>query len=242
MRPITPSPAPAAPPIGGARIQLADVVRRYGDGDSAITAVDNVSMTIEAGEAIALMGPSGSGKSTLLHLIGAMDRPTSGTIHVNEGPIENLDHRRAAVYRRQVGFVFQRFHLLAALSLLDNILAPLLPLKLKTDPEPRARELLADVGLTGRETATPGQLSGGQQQRVAIARALINDPIVLLADEPTGNLDTTTGADVLTLLLTLRAEHNTTLLIATHDPTVAGRCDRTIHLADGRVQPDDRAA
>jgi putative ABC transport system ATP-binding protein len=234
---VTPTTAPIAT---GAAIQITEVTRRYGQDDAAITAIDRASLTIQAGEAIALMGPSGSGKSTLLHLLGAMDRPTGGTIHVNEQPIENLDHHQAAAYRRQVGFVFQRFHLLAALSLLDNVLAPLLPLKLADDPEPRARELLTKVGLAGRENATPGQLSGGQQQRVAIARALINNPILLLADEPTGNVDSTTGKEILTLLLAMRAQHNTTLLIATHDPTIANRCDRIIHLADGRVQDPPR--
>lgn len=219
-----------------AAIQITDVTRSYGQADAAITAVDHVNLTIQTGEAIALMGTSGSGKSTLLHLIGAMDKPTSGTIHVGGKPIENLDRKQAAAYRRRIGFVFQRFHLLAALSLLDNVLAPLLPLKLTDDPEPRARDLLAAVGLAGREHATPGQLSGGQQQRVAIARALINNPILLLADEPTGNLDSTTGAEILSLLLAMRARHNTTLLIATHDPTVAEQCDRRIQIADGQLQ------
>jgi putative ABC transport system ATP-binding protein len=215
---------------------MTDVSRHYGHGEAAISAIDHVTLTVETGEAIALMGPSGSGKSTLLHLIGAMDRPTSGTIHVDGMAIEGLDRKQSAAYRRRIGFVFQRFHLLAALSLLDNVLAPLLPLKLDHDPEPRARELLAAVGLAGREQVTPGQLSGGQQQRVAIARALINNPILLLADEPTGNLDSTTGSEILNLLLDMRSEHHTTLLIATHDPTVAQRCGRRIHLSDGRLQ------
>ncbi|MGH2916127.1 MAG: ABC transporter ATP-binding protein [Solirubrobacteraceae bacterium] len=233
-----PQPAPAPPGPAGA-VKLSEVTRRYGQGAAAITAIDHVTLSIEPGQAVAVMGPSGSGKSTLLHLIGAMDRPTSGHIHVDNHHVEKLARGAAADYRRRVGFVFQRFHLLAALSALDNVLAPLLPVKLDHDPEPRALALLADVGLAGRERSTPGQLSGGQQQRVAIARALINNPIIVLADEPTGNLDTTTGQDILTLLLSMRDQHGSTLLIATHDPTVARRCDRTIQLADGQLQPTD---
>jgi putative ABC transport system ATP-binding protein len=234
-----PQPTPPTTPAAGAAVTLNDVSRRYGQGAAAITALDQVSVSIQAGEAIAIIGPSGSGKSTLLHLVGAMDRVTSGSIRVGEYPVEQLQRSAAAAYRRRIGFVFQRFHLLAALSALDNVLAPLIPHKQHQDPEPKARALLAQVGLAGRETATPGELSGGQQQRVAIARAMINNPLVLLADEPTGNLDTTTGADILTLLLAMRDAQNTTLLIATHDPTVAERCDRIIRLADGRVQNPD---
>jgi len=234
---MTPAPsaavANAAPEAG---VQLTEVTRRYGQDAAVITAVDHVTLTIEPGQAVALMGPSGSGKSTLLHLIGAMDRPTSGSIHVGDYAVERLERSAAAAYRRRVGFVFQRFHLLAALSALDNVLAPLIPLKLDHDPEPKARDLLSQVGLAGRETAIPAELSGGQQQRVAIARALINDPLILLADEPTGNLDTHTGTEILTLLLSMRDQHHSTLLIATHDPGVVERCDRIIHLADGRLQ------
>ncbi|MHB1930253.1 MAG: ABC transporter ATP-binding protein [Acidimicrobiales bacterium] len=211
------------------------MTRRYGQGDATITALDQVTVSIQPAEAVAVMGPSGSGKSTLLHLVGAMDRPDTGTINVDGYAVHDLDRRAAAAYRRRVGFVFQRFHLLAALSALDNVLAPLLPMHIRPDPEPKALALLDAVGLAGRERSTPAQLSGGQQQRVAIARALINDPIVVLADEPTGNLDTATGADIISLLLDLRARRGTTLLIATHDPTVGRRCDRTVHLADGQV-------
>ncbi len=236
---MTPAPTTAAiaHPASEVGVKLTEVTRRYGQDAAAITAVDHVTLTVEPGQAVALMGPSGSGKSTLLHLIGAMDRPTGGSIQVGDHAVERLERSAAAAYRRRVGFVFQRFHLLAALSALDNVLAPLMPLKLDHDPEPKARHLLAQVGLAGRESAIPAELSGGQQQRVAIARALINDPLILLADEPTGNLDTHTGTEILTLLLSMRDQHHSTLLIATHDPGVAQRCDRTIHLADGRLQP-----
>lgn len=234
---MTPTPRPGpAETAGGADIHLEGVTRRYGNPQAGITALDDITLEVPSGQAVAVVGPSGSGKSTLLHLIGAMDRPNTGTIEVDSYQVHTLDRSRAAAYRRQVGFVFQRFHLLSALSALDNVLAPLLPLHPRHDPEPQARHLLAEVGLAGREKATPAQLSGGQQQRVAIARALINHPIVLLADEPTGNLDSTTGAEILTLLFRLRDQQGTTLLIATHDPAVASRCDRTIHLADGHLQ------
>jgi putative ABC transport system ATP-binding protein len=231
---MTPEGQPATT-HSGAQVTLTGVTRRYGQADAAITALDGVDVHIEPAEAVAIMGPSGSGKSTLLHLVGAMDRPDTGTITVDDHAVHRLDRAAAAAYRRRVGFVFQRFHLLTALSALDNVLVPLLPMHIRPDPEPKAVALLDAVGLAGRERSTPAQLSGGQQQRVAIARALINDPIVVLADEPTGNLDTTTGTDILNLLLDLRAQHGTTLLIATHDPTIASHCDRIIHLADGHI-------
>ncbi len=240
MIPHPPPPTPGPQPVAdrrpaGAGITLSGVTRRYGQAGAAITALDEVTVSIQPAEAVAIMGPSGSGKSTLLHLVGAMDRPDTGTITAGDYAVHDLDRKAAAAYRRRVGFVFQRFHLLSALSALDNVLAPLLPMRIRPDPQPKAVALLDAVGLAGRERSTPAQLSGGQQQRVAIARALVNDPIVVLADEPTGNLDTTTGADIITLLLDMRARHGTTLLIATHDPTIAARCDRTIHLADGQV-------
>jgi putative ABC transport system ATP-binding protein len=184
------------------------------------------------------MGRSGSGKSTLLHLLGAMDTPTAGRITVNDQHLETLTRPEAARYRRTVGFVFQRFHLLAALSALDNVLAPTLPIRHQPDQEPRALRLLQRVGLDQRPDALPSQLSGGQQQRVAIARALINQPGLLLADEPTGNLDTTTGTEILDLLLDLQREDGTTIIIATHDPTIAARCTRVIQLTDGQITHD----
>ncbi|MGH9069405.1 MAG: ABC transporter ATP-binding protein [Acidimicrobiales bacterium] len=228
-------PSPQPEPGGGAGVEVRDLTRRYGDGPAAITALDGVSVSVRGSEAVAVMGPSGSGKSTLLHLIGAMDKPSGGTIWVGDTAVHELTRAASPDYRRKVGFVFQRFHLLSALSALDNVLAPLLPLHLRPDPEPKGRRLLERVGLAGRERAVPAELSGGEQQRVAIARALVNDPVVVLADEPTGNLDTTTGSEIVSLLLALRAEQGTTLLVATHDPAVASRCDRVVRLADGRI-------
>jgi putative ABC transport system ATP-binding protein len=200
-----------------------------------LAAVAGVSLDVPAGSAVALTGPSGSGKSTLLHLIGAIERLDGGRIEVGEQDVGALTRRGRTAYRRGVGFVFQRFHLLPALTALDNVVAPVLPFRTSFDKNARARELLDRVGLGDRAGALPSKLSGGQQQRVAIARALINEPRLLLADEPTGNLDSETGRTVVDLLLRLREEHGTTLLVATHDPAVAARCDDAVHLRDGRL-------
>jgi putative ABC transport system ATP-binding protein len=227
-----------AQPLGGARIDVREVSKRYRSGESTITALDGVTLTVEAGGLLAVTGPSGSGKSTLLHLLGAMDRADSGTIRVAQTEVTALSRAAQVAYRRQIGFVFQRFHLLPALTALDNVAAPVLPQRTSYDKHERAGELLEAVGLAGRERALPAELSGGQQQRVAIARALMSRPILLLADEPTGNLDTRTGAGILDLLLQLRAAHGMTVVIATHDPLLASRCERVVRLLDGRVLDD----
>jgi putative ABC transport system ATP-binding protein len=231
-----PPPAPFAE-MTGVAVNAAQLTKRYGQATAAVVALEAVDLTVNPGEAVALMGPSGSGKSTLLHLTGAMDTPTSGTLTVGDTSVHTLRGAPAADYRRTIGFVFQGFHLLAALSVLDNILAPLIPLGHARDHEAHAIELLGLVGLSDRLTALPSELSGGQRQRVAIARALVNNPRLILADEPTGNLDSATGADVITLLLSLRERFGTTLLLATHDHDVAARLDRTVHLTDGHISP-----
>jgi putative ABC transport system ATP-binding protein len=224
---------------GQAAIRMEDVIRRFAvDDEQAITALDGVTLEIARGAAVALAGPSGSGKSTLLHVIGALDRPDGGTIEVDGRDLGTLRRRELAAHRRRVGFVFQRFNLLPALTAVDNVLAPVLPYRVDFDKQARARELLDAVGLAGRETSLPSRLSGGQQQRVAIARALINHPALVLADEPTGNLDSRTGAEIIDLLLELRARHDMTIVIATHDSHVAARCDRIVRLRDGRVVED----
>ncbi|GAA0947545.1 ABC transporter ATP-binding protein [Nonomuraea longicatena] len=202
-------------------------------------ALDDVSLEFAAGGATALMGHSGAGKSTLLQLIGGMDLPDSGEILLDGKP---LPRRGLGAHRRRIGFVFQRFHLLPALSALDNVLAPVLPYRVDFDRRAWARELLDAVGLAGRERALPSQLSGGQQQRVAIARALIGRPPLLLADEPTGNLDSATGQEIVDLLFGLRESHGMTMIIATHNPELAATCDRLIRLADGRVAADETMA
>jgi putative ABC transport system ATP-binding protein len=220
----------------GAPVRTRDLVKTFdAAAGNVVPAVDHVDLDLDAGSAVALTGPSGSGKSTLLHLIGAIEKADSGSITVGETEVTALPGGKLAAYRRTVGFVFQRYHLLPALTALDNVLAPVLPLNVDFDKEARARDLLAMVGLAGREHDVPSHLSGGQQQRVAIARALIHDPAVILADEPTGNLDSRTGEEIVDLLLALRAERGTTLLLATHDLTLASRCDTVVRLRDGQV-------
>ena len=222
-----------------AQIELRSVRKSYGAGrGERVIAIAGVTLTIAAGSVVALTGASGSGKSTLLHLIGAMEEPESGTITVGGAEVTALRGGALAAYRRTVGFVFQRYHLLPALTALDNVVAPVLPYRTSFDKRQRARELLAAVGLAGREKALPGKLSGGEQQRVAIARALVNDPAVLLADEPTGNLDSATAAGILRVLADVRNQHPVTVLLATHDPQVAAQCERMIRLRDGAVIDD----
>jgi putative ABC transport system ATP-binding protein len=224
---------------GQGTVALRDVTRRFRiDAEQAITALDRVTLEIEAGAAVALSGPSGSGKSTLLHVIAALERPDAGTVTVGGVALSGLSRRALAAHRRGVGFVFQRFNLLPALTVIDNVTAPVLPYRVPFDKQERARELLAAVGLEDRVTSLPSRLSGGQQQRVAIARALINRPPIVLADEPTGNLDSATGAEIVDLLLGLRAEYGMTIVLATHDSAVAARCDRVVRLLDGRVTDD----
>jgi putative ABC transport system ATP-binding protein len=220
----------------GLGVTLSGVSKTYRTGDGTpIAALDDVSLELAGGEVVAVSGASGSGKSTLLYVIGAMDRPDEGTIRVGDREITALGDGDRASFRRGVGFVFQRFHLLPALTSLDNVLAPVMPYRVDFDRTARARELLEAVGLGGRGNDLPSHLSGGEQQRVAIARALINRPGIVLADEPTGNLDSASGTMVMDLLLRLRREHGFTLLIATHDLGLSGRCERVVRLSDGRI-------
>ena len=220
----------------GAAVALEGVSKRYQLSEGvAILALENVSLSVPAGTIAAITGPSGSGKSTLLHVVGAMDRPDEGQITVGDVEVTSLSRKGQTDFRRRIGFVFQRFHLLAAVSALDNVAAPLLPYKTDFDRHERALELLQAVGLAERASALPSRLSGGEQQRVAIARALINDPTLLLADEPTGNLDSHTSGEIIELILRLRAERVMTVLVATHDPLIAARCDRVIRILDGQI-------
>lgn len=220
-------------------VSVSDVTKSFRSGTGTIMAIDDVSLEIAPGSVVALTGPSGSGKSTLLHLIGAIEAPDAGTISVAGQVISDLRRRtRLAGYRRTVGFVFQRYHLLPALTALDNVVAPLLPFRVSYDKLARGREMLDAVGLADRASALPAQLSGGEQQRVAVARALIGHPALLLADEPTGNLDSRTGESILDLLLALRDKHSMTIIIATHERSIAARCDRMLRLRDGKVVDD----
>jgi putative ABC transport system ATP-binding protein len=229
--------------MAGASVSFAAVTKTYRTGAGLpVQALDGVTLDIPGGQAVAVTGRSGSGKSTLLHLAGAMDDRDSGSITVDGRDLSRMSEKQRTRYRRGVGFVFQRFHLLPALTACDNVAAPVLPFRTGYDKRARARDLLAAVGLTGREDDLPAKLSGGQQQRVAIARALIGDPRLLLADEPTGNLDSATGAEVLDLLFALHRDRGLTLILATHDPAVAVRCARVIELSDGMITTDSAPA
>jgi putative ABC transport system ATP-binding protein len=225
----------------GYEVRVRDVARHFeGEGGVVTRALDGVSLDVAAGARIAVMGKSGSGKSTLLHLVGAMDTPTSGTIRVGDWEVEHLRGRDAARYRRTIGFVFQAFHLLAGLSVLDNVRAPLIPRRPGHNVTEWASELIRLVGLEGKERSSPAKLSGGEQQRVAIARALVNRPRLLLADEPTGNLDSATSGQIMELLSEVQRVTGVTMLIATHDPDVASTCEPVVHLVDGKVQSVER--
>ena len=214
-------------------VALRGVSRRY----PGLIALDEVDLEVAAGEAVMLTGPSGAGKSTVLHVTGGMDRPDEGSVEIDG---KTLLPRDLDAHRRRIGFVFQRFHLLPALTVLDNVLAPVLPRRVDFDRRERGMELLEAVGLDGRADALPSELSGGQQQRVAVARALINRPGLLLADEPTGNLDSVIGRDIMDLLMSLRERYGMTMLVATHDPEVAANGDRVVRLQDGKVTSDRR--
>jgi putative ABC transport system ATP-binding protein len=218
---------------------LTKVVR---SGDDPLTILDGVSFAVEAGATIAVVGASGSGKTTLLGLLAGLDRPTSGEVHVDGQALSTLDEdARAAMRQRLLGFVFQSFQLLPALTALENVMLPL-ELAGADDAEARARVWLDRVGLAKRTTHYPRQLSGGEQQRVAIARAFAGEPKLLMADEPTGNLDGATGEEVADLMFRLNREHGTTLVLVTHDVALASRCGRRLSLASGRLVGDDRAA
>jgi len=218
-------------------VRAVGLTRRYKMGDTFVDALRGVDLSIARGEFVALVGPSGSGKSTVLNLIGGLDRPTSGDVWINGTELGNSDERTLTRHRRSsVGFVFQSFNLLPRLTAEENVA---LPLMFSGVPEKerltRARALLERVGLGPRLAHRPTQLSGGEQQRVAIARALVARPAILLADEPTGNLDTVTGADIMGLLQELNQERTLTLLTVTHDPEVAAFADRVVRLRDGQV-------
>jgi putative ABC transport system ATP-binding protein len=220
-------------------VELRSVCKRYGNGQGGqVTAADDVTLTIEGGAFVALTGASGSGKSTLLHMIGAIERPDSGVIISNGTDVTALRGAAQADYRRTVGFVFQRYNLLPALTALDNVIAPVLPYRTSWDKRARARELLGAVGLAGRERSLPSRMSGGEQQRIAIARALINTPTLLLADEPTGNLDSANATAILDLLTRLQADRRVTIILASHDPQIAARTERLIRLRDGAIVDD----
>jgi putative ABC transport system ATP-binding protein len=220
-------------------IETIDLTKVYGMDGISVTALDSVNVHVEAGEFVAIMGPSGSGKSTLLNILGCLSRPTSGKYILDDEDVSNLDKVQLAAIRNQkLGFVFQSYNLLPRTTALRNVMLPLLYNRTrKIPPEKReelAKEMLDTVGLGDRMNHQPQELSGGQQQRVAIGRALINDPVVIIADEPTGNLDSRSGEEIMLLLDKLHKQ-NVTIVIVTHDPIVAAHTERTIHLKDGRI-------
>ena len=220
-------------------VVLEGVTKRYRLGDGAwLTAIDCPSFVAESGSSTALVGPSGSGKSTLLHLVGAIDKPDRGRIVVGGLDLTALNRRQLADYRSTIGFVFQQYHLLPAMSALDNVMAPLVGRRVSFDRKQRALELLTSVGLADRAHALPSQMSGGQQQRVAIARALINNPRLLLADEPTGNLDAATAAGIIELLRHLQVERGMTMIVGTHDEAIATTCDSVVPIERGALGPE----
>ena len=221
-------------------LRIRGLSRQLPSGSRTLTILEGVDLDIEHGEVVAVLGPSGSGKSTLLALVAGLDRPTSGEIWLAGQPVHALSEDDLALLRRRsVGFVFQSFQLLQHLTALENVLVPL-ELRGVPDSDRRAAELLTEVGLGERTHHYPAQLSGGEQQRVAVARAFAGDPPLLLADEPTGNLDSATGQKVLDLLLGLQRRAGTTLFVVTHDPSVAARATRRIYLRDGRIEREER--
>jgi len=223
-------------------VELRGITRVYGTGDAEVKALGGISLSIDAGELVAVMGPSGSGKSTCMNVLGCLDTPTSGQYLFSGVDLARLDMRQRALFRRHyLGFVFQGFNLLARTSALENVELPLLYRGVPAARRrARARDALHLVGLDGREHHAPNELSGGQQQRVAIARAIVSDPVVLLADEPTGNLDRARSREILELLVRLNEERGLTVIMVTHDPEIAAYARRNVHFLDGLVSADER--
>jgi putative ABC transport system ATP-binding protein len=225
-------------------IQTDNLTKVYGAGETAITALDQVNLNVNAGEFVAVMGPSGCGKSTLLHLLGGLDRPTQGSVHIDGQPLAKLsDDALSQMRRRKIGFVFQFFNLIPILSSVENAALPLLLDGARpANAKEKSIEWLKKVGLGERLASRPDQLSAGQQQRVAIARALITDPVLVLADEPTGNLDTKSSSEIADLLKQVAKEWNRAVLMVTHDPRIAGYAERIVLMRDGKIVEDKRNA
>lgn len=223
-------------------IETREITKIYKIGDQEVHALDGISLKIEEGEMVSIMGPSGSGKSTLMAILGCLDIPTSGQYLIDGQDAARMKENQLAHLRaHKIGFVFQQFNLLPRTSALENVMLPLTYDGTKPKERiARARQALETVGLADRMKHHPNQLSGGQQQRVAIARALVNDPAILLADEPTGNLDSKTGAEIMALFQKLHHENHQTVVYVTHDPYIARHTERVIHLMDGKILRDER--
>lgn len=220
-------------------LRIENLTKRYGKGENEVTAINNINFSVKKGEFVAIVGPSGSGKSTLLHLIGGVDKPTSGKVFIDDMDIYGLKENQLSILRRRkVGFVFQAYNLIPVLTAEENILMPLLLDNKKADKE-YLEELLQILDLKDRRRHLPSQLSGGQQQRVSIGRALANKPSIILADEPTGNLDTKNSKEVLELLKYSSKKYNQTLILITHDLNVASTADRVINIVDGKIFSDE---
>lgn len=221
-------------------LTVSHLTKVYGNGVATTRALDDVSLTVQEGEFVAIVGSSGSGKSTLLHLIGGVDRPTSGMVKVNGMDVYDRDDESLAIFRRrEVGLVYQFYNLVPVLNVIENITLPVALDGREVNTE-RLNELLDQLGLHGREGHLPSQLSGGQQQRVAIARALMNAPALVLADEPTGNLDTANSYEIMRLLRESNREHGQTMIVITHDEEIALAADRIIAIEDGKIVRDER--
>ena len=220
-------------------IRAENLVKTYQMGDVQVHALCGVSFTIRRGEILSIMGPSGSGKSTLMNILGCLDRPTSGEYYLDGERVSGMnDDQLASIRNRKVGFIFQSFNLLPRQTALSNVELPMRYAGVTKDRQKRAREALEAVGLADRIHHKPKELSGGQQQRVAIARALVNEPAILMADEPTGNLDSKSGKEIMDIILRLNREKGTTVIIVTHDSRIAEQTQRVIRLMDGMIQED----
>ncbi len=220
-------------------LEVTNLCKTYGKGDTMVKALDNVSFSVEKGEFVAIIGPSGSGKSTLLHILGGVDVPTKGSVVINQTDISNLDETALAIFRRrQIGLIYQFYNLIPILTVQENLTLPLLLDGRKPD-EKQISALVKRLGLEHRLDHLPNQLSGGQQQRVSIGRALVNNPALMLADEPTGNLDSENSKEIISLLRQFNKDFNQTVIIITHDEKIANSADRVITIEDGKITGDE---